>query len=122
MAHAFIKSIEDVSFFLYPTDLPSIIFSESISLQPQNLKNSDSQFYPAAKGAFVLSPPHKEVSEFFDHWKSLSCMEETETNSWLNKMCKMCFTDDVERRCTSSNFISHAIMATYSIAKIMKNF
>jgi hypothetical protein len=125
MAQTFIKSIGDVSFFLYPVDLPSIIFSESIGLQPQNFKNSDSQFYPAAKGAFVLSPPHKEVSEFSDHWKSLfnesKCVEETETNPWLKKMCKMCSTDDVERRCPSSNFISNAIMATYSIAKIIKN-
>ncbi|XP_055997912.1 uncharacterized protein LOC125647262 [Ostrea edulis] len=129
MALSFIESVGDGPFFQYP--IPSIIFSESIGMQPQNFKIPNSgKFYPATKGAFVLSPPHKEVSEFSDYWRSLfinesKYEEERGTNPWLKTMFdefqKSFVAEDFVRRYPSSNFIPYAIMATYSIAKVIKN-
>ncbi|XP_062581190.1 uncharacterized protein LOC134242999 [Saccostrea cucullata] len=130
MALAFIESIGTGSFIQYHP-IPSIIFSESIGLQTQTFINSDSgQVFPATKGAFVLSPPHKEIREFSEHWNSLffnesKYKEEVISNPWLEHMYiakhKYSNAKNFLTKYPASTFLRYAIMATYSVAKIIKD-
>ncbi|XP_061186728.1 uncharacterized protein LOC133194835 [Saccostrea echinata] len=130
MALAFIESIGTGSFIQYHP-MPSIIFSESVGLQSQTFINSDSgQVFPASKGAFVLSPPHKEIREFSEHWNSLffnesKYKEEVISNPWLEHMYiakhKYSNAKTFLTKYPASTFLRYAVMATYSVAKIIKD-
>lgn len=130
MARLFIDSIEGGPFSQY--SIPSIIFSESLGLQSEIFLNSDTnQIYPATKGAFALSPPHKEISEFSNHWNAMfsnlsKYQEEPQFNPWLQQFINLGYHKilNVEKLLTkypSSTFVKYAIMATFSVAKIIKD-
>lgn len=131
MVRSFIDSIERISFSQY--SVPSIVFSESLGLQSEIFFNSESkEIYPAAKGSFAMSPPHKEMSEFSEYWNAMFAnmsknQDDTQINPWLQQFMKLQLgynklnVDNLLTKYPSSTFVKYAIMATYSVAKTIKD-
>lgn len=79
-----------------------------------------------------MSPPHKEMSEFSEYWNSMFSnvsknQGDTQINPWLQQLMKLQLgynilnVDNLLTKYPSSTFVKYAIMATYSVAKTIKD-
>ncbi|XP_071088505.1 uncharacterized protein [Haliotis cracherodii] len=106
-----------------------IIFTESLMLNIEHLKN-DNSLYSRAKGLLTTSPPYQDAEMFRQYWSKLHCnhtlgTQQKENNNWLENYLQCNTLYNSSGLCDVNNYdlplsVHYILLASAAIAKTMK--
>lgn len=103
----------------------TFIFSESLQLSENILRDSNNVAFDVARGSLLVAPMYHVVEEFQSYWSSLisngtEIMQLSKENNWL---IEVACTPISPNNCDSmdqSIFVYYAIQAAYAMAHVLK--